>query len=215
MSCRLHEMRTISNPLAVEPSDRRVERLFRTINLRASFSPALNAASAASVFLSKAGNNKLNLPGFYLGCRQYYSFNIFHFVALSPVAPPPQWWMRFGSSRRCCSCCTSWSCRCWTQSSPLLKGFGSDPARLRWPVTTWLSPTPAWKETSPTRSASSSQDLTNAHLSQCVLFVFSCFFLTTFFPPLQVGLLVVGSSRLPRTVSRPADYGHRGTTQPP
>uniref|UniRef100_A0A3P9MW84 DEP domain-containing protein n=1 Tax=Poecilia reticulata TaxID=8081 RepID=A0A3P9MW84_POERE len=51
---RLHEMRTISNPLAVEPSDRRVERLFRTINLRASFSPALNAASAASGFLSKA-----------------------------------------------------------------------------------------------------------------------------------------------------------------
>ncbi|XP_032445735.1 DEP domain-containing protein 4 [Xiphophorus hellerii] len=51
---RLHEMRTISNPLAVEPSDRRVERLFRTINLRASFSPTLNAASAASGFLSKA-----------------------------------------------------------------------------------------------------------------------------------------------------------------
>ncbi|XP_027900007.1 DEP domain-containing protein 4 isoform X1 [Xiphophorus couchianus] len=51
---RLHEMRTISNPLAVEPSDRRVERLFRTINLRASFSPAMNAASAASGFLSKA-----------------------------------------------------------------------------------------------------------------------------------------------------------------
>ncbi|XP_014844925.1 PREDICTED: DEP domain-containing protein 4 isoform X1 [Poecilia mexicana] len=51
---RLHEMRTISNPLAVEPSDRKVERLFRTINLRASFSPALNAASAASCFLSKA-----------------------------------------------------------------------------------------------------------------------------------------------------------------
>ncbi|XP_023205668.1 DEP domain-containing protein 4 [Xiphophorus maculatus] len=51
---RLHEMRTISNPLAVEPSDRRVERLFRTINLRASFSPAMNTASAASGFLSKA-----------------------------------------------------------------------------------------------------------------------------------------------------------------
>ncbi|XP_043963658.1 DEP domain-containing protein 4 isoform X3 [Gambusia affinis] len=51
---RLHEMRTISNPLAVEPSDRRVERLFRTINLRASFSPALDGASAASGFLSKA-----------------------------------------------------------------------------------------------------------------------------------------------------------------
>ncbi|KAM4712420.1 DEP domain-containing protein 4 [Anableps anableps] len=51
---RLNEMRTISNPLAVEPSDRRVERLFRTINLRASFSPVLNSASAASSLLSKA-----------------------------------------------------------------------------------------------------------------------------------------------------------------
>ncbi|KAM4523312.1 DEP domain-containing protein 4 [Fundulus diaphanus] len=51
---RLNEIRTISNPLAVEPSDRRVERLFRTINLQTSFSPVRNAASTASSFLSKA-----------------------------------------------------------------------------------------------------------------------------------------------------------------
>lgn len=51
---RLHEMRTISNPLAVGPLDRRVERLFRTINLQTSFNPVLDAASAPSSFLSKA-----------------------------------------------------------------------------------------------------------------------------------------------------------------
>ncbi|XP_038150129.1 DEP domain-containing protein 4 [Cyprinodon tularosa] len=51
---RLNEMRTFSNPLAVEPSDRRVERLFRTINLQTSFSPVRNRAASASSFLSKA-----------------------------------------------------------------------------------------------------------------------------------------------------------------
>ncbi|MED6234815.1 hypothetical protein ATANTOWER_003095 [Ataeniobius toweri] len=51
---RLNEMRTIANPLAVETSDRRVERLFRTINLQTSFSPVMNTAPTASSFLSKA-----------------------------------------------------------------------------------------------------------------------------------------------------------------
>ncbi|XP_040008658.1 DEP domain-containing protein 4 isoform X2 [Xiphias gladius] len=53
-SSRLNELRTISNPLAVGPSDRRVERLLRTINLRPSMSPALNTAPTTSAFLSKA-----------------------------------------------------------------------------------------------------------------------------------------------------------------
>ncbi|XP_068442845.1 DEP domain-containing protein 4 [Clinocottus analis] len=49
-SRRMNELRTISNPLAVGSSDRRVERLLRTINLR----PTLSPASNASAFLSKA-----------------------------------------------------------------------------------------------------------------------------------------------------------------
>ncbi|KAF7229239.1 DEP domain-containing protein 4 [Nothobranchius furzeri] len=53
-SSRLNEMRTISNPLAVGSSDKRVERLLRTINLQTSFSPALNPAPSDSYFLSKA-----------------------------------------------------------------------------------------------------------------------------------------------------------------
>ncbi|XP_070784854.1 DEP domain-containing protein 4 [Enoplosus armatus] len=53
-SSRLKELRTISNPLAVGPSDRRVERLLRTINLRPTLSPALNTTPTSSAFLSKA-----------------------------------------------------------------------------------------------------------------------------------------------------------------
>ncbi|XP_032360503.1 DEP domain-containing protein 4 isoform X1 [Etheostoma spectabile] len=52
-SRRLNEMRTISNPLAVGPSDRRVERLLRTINLRPTFSLALNTTPITSAILSK------------------------------------------------------------------------------------------------------------------------------------------------------------------
>lgn len=57
--CRLKELRTISNPLAVGPSDRRVERLLRTINLQPTLSPALNTTSSTSAFLSKAGKTDL------------------------------------------------------------------------------------------------------------------------------------------------------------
>ncbi|TDG96630.1 hypothetical protein EPR50_G00230850 [Perca flavescens] len=52
-SRRLNELRTISNPLAVGPSDRRVERLLRTINLRPTLCPSLNATPTTSAFLSK------------------------------------------------------------------------------------------------------------------------------------------------------------------
>ncbi|XP_047431564.1 DEP domain-containing protein 4 [Mugil cephalus] len=53
-SSRLNELRTISNPLAVGPSDRRVERLLKTINLQPSMSASLNTAPKTSTFLSKA-----------------------------------------------------------------------------------------------------------------------------------------------------------------
>ncbi|KAM9334569.1 DEP domain-containing protein 4 [Symphorus nematophorus] len=53
-SSRLKELRTISNPLAVGPSDRRVERLLKTINLRPNMGSALNTTPSTSAFLSKA-----------------------------------------------------------------------------------------------------------------------------------------------------------------
>ncbi|XP_060885785.1 DEP domain-containing protein 4 [Labrus mixtus] len=53
-SSRLKELRTISNPLAVGPSDRRVERLLKTINLQPTLSQSLNTTPSKSAFLSKA-----------------------------------------------------------------------------------------------------------------------------------------------------------------
>ncbi|XP_030296668.1 DEP domain-containing protein 4 [Sparus aurata] len=53
-SSRTKELRTISNPLAVGPSDRRVERLLKTINLRPALSQALKTTPTTSAFLSKA-----------------------------------------------------------------------------------------------------------------------------------------------------------------
>lgn len=56
---RVRELRTIANPLAVGPSERRVERLLKTINLQPSLSPALNTTNTTSAFLSKAGTTEL------------------------------------------------------------------------------------------------------------------------------------------------------------
>ena len=55
----MKELRTISNPLAVGPSDRRVERLLKTINLRPTLSQALKTPPTTSAFLSKAGKPDL------------------------------------------------------------------------------------------------------------------------------------------------------------
>ncbi|MEQ2164171.1 hypothetical protein GOODEAATRI_003818, partial [Goodea atripinnis] len=88
----LNEMRTISNPLAVETSDRRVERLFRTINLQTSFSPVMNTAPTASSFLSKAGNEKLICQDLVLGCGHHYDFNIYHLCTLPPSPVVDEVW---------------------------------------------------------------------------------------------------------------------------
>ncbi|XP_026219187.1 DEP domain-containing protein 4 [Anabas testudineus] len=53
-SSRLNEQRTISNPLAVGTSDRRVERLLKTINLQPSLSMSLSTTPTSSTFLSKS-----------------------------------------------------------------------------------------------------------------------------------------------------------------
>ncbi|XP_028306134.1 DEP domain-containing protein 4 [Gouania willdenowi] len=54
-SSRLRELRTISNPLAVGPSDRRVERLLRNIDLQPSCAVALKTTPTTThSFLSKA-----------------------------------------------------------------------------------------------------------------------------------------------------------------
>lgn len=45
----------IANPLAVGPTDRRVERLLKTMNLQTNLSQVLNATNTTSTFLSKSG----------------------------------------------------------------------------------------------------------------------------------------------------------------
>lgn len=52
---RLRDLRMIANPLAVGPSDHRVERLLKTINLQPSFSQAQHTTSTTSAYVSKAG----------------------------------------------------------------------------------------------------------------------------------------------------------------
>ncbi|XP_056133746.1 DEP domain-containing protein 4 [Lampris incognitus] len=51
---RLNELRTISNPTAVGPSDRRVERLLSTINLRPSLHLSPGTTTRSSAFVCKA-----------------------------------------------------------------------------------------------------------------------------------------------------------------
>lgn len=58
--CRLSELRTISNPLALGPSDRRVERLLKIINLQPSLPKAITKAPT-TIFLSKTG--EMTKPG--------------------------------------------------------------------------------------------------------------------------------------------------------
>ncbi|XP_076860823.1 DEP domain-containing protein 4 [Brachyhypopomus gauderio] len=51
--CRCDEVRTISNPVALGSSDRRVERILKTINLQPSIPSGLNYAGTSANYLSK------------------------------------------------------------------------------------------------------------------------------------------------------------------
>lgn len=57
---RLKDLRTIANPLAVGPSDQKVERLLKTIDLQPSLFRAVKTSNATSTYLSKDG--RLGLP---------------------------------------------------------------------------------------------------------------------------------------------------------
>lgn len=66
VSRRLKDLRMIANPLAVGPSDQKVERLLKTINLQPSLFRALNTDNTTPTYLSKDG--RLCLPLFCLYC---------------------------------------------------------------------------------------------------------------------------------------------------
>ncbi|KAM6985704.1 DEP domain-containing protein 4 [Aplochiton taeniatus] len=91
---RMNELRTISNPLAVGPADRRVERLFKTINLQ----PSILASSATTQsFLSKAVVQEVWRQQTLLQLLQAVELPILDCILNSPArTQPPQ---LFGSSR--------------------------------------------------------------------------------------------------------------------
>lgn len=78
---RLKELRTISNPLAVGPSERRVETLLKTINLQPTLSPALNSTNTTSTFLSKAGKTP-NLSAWWVEFSREQQFMWTYIVLL-------------------------------------------------------------------------------------------------------------------------------------
>ncbi|XP_047192495.1 DEP domain-containing protein 4 isoform X1 [Scophthalmus maximus] len=85
-----YELRTISNPLAVGPLDKRVERLLRTINLRLSMSPASNTALTSSAFLSKAVVDEVWKQQTLLLLLQIVELPMLDCILTSPARAQPQ-----------------------------------------------------------------------------------------------------------------------------
>ncbi|KAM4614909.1 DEP domain-containing protein 4 [Polymixia lowei] len=85
-----NELRTISNPLAVGPSDRRVERLLRAINLRPSLSPALGRVPSSSGFLSKAAVDMVWKQQTLLQLLQIVELPMLDCILTSPARVQPQ-----------------------------------------------------------------------------------------------------------------------------
>lgn len=87
-------LRTISNPLAVGPSDRRVERLLRAINLRPSSSPSFNKVSTTSTaFLSKALIEEVWKQQTLLQLLQIVELPVLDCILASPSRVQPQGFM--------------------------------------------------------------------------------------------------------------------------
>uniref|UniRef100_A0A3Q0R0V2 DEP domain containing 4 n=1 Tax=Amphilophus citrinellus TaxID=61819 RepID=A0A3Q0R0V2_AMPCI len=89
-SSRLNELRTIANPLAVGSSDRRVERLLRTINLQPSLTSALSRAPTSSVFLSKAVSDEVWKQQTVLQLLQLVELPVLDCILTSPERVHPQ-----------------------------------------------------------------------------------------------------------------------------
>ncbi|XP_034529868.1 DEP domain-containing protein 4 [Notolabrus celidotus] len=89
-SVRLKELRMISNPLAVGPSDRRVERLLRTINLQPSMPPSVNTTPSTSAFLSKAVVDEVWKQQTLLQLLQIVDLPMLDCILTSPARVQPQ-----------------------------------------------------------------------------------------------------------------------------
>ncbi|XP_072233364.1 DEP domain-containing protein 4 [Leuresthes tenuis] len=89
-SSRLSELRTISNPLAVGPSDRRVERLLKAINLQPSLSAALNRSTTTPGFLAKAVVDEVWKRETLLQLLQIIELPMLDSILTSPERTQPQ-----------------------------------------------------------------------------------------------------------------------------
>ncbi|KAJ8007183.1 hypothetical protein DPEC_G00114890 [Dallia pectoralis] len=95
---RVTELRTISNPLALGPSDRRVERLLQTINLQPSLPKVM--IKAPSTFLSKTVVEEVWKQHTLLQLLQTVELPVLDCILASPIrggqphtqaTAPPQW----------------------------------------------------------------------------------------------------------------------------
>uniref|UniRef100_A0A8C7ZKT6 DEP domain-containing protein n=1 Tax=Oryzias sinensis TaxID=183150 RepID=A0A8C7ZKT6_9TELE len=87
---RFDELLTISNPLAVKPSERMVERLLRTINLQPCLSSALKKPTTNSGFLSKSVVDEVWKQQTLLQLLQMVELPVLECILTSPERVQPQ-----------------------------------------------------------------------------------------------------------------------------
>ncbi|XP_053506151.1 DEP domain-containing protein 4 [Ictalurus furcatus] len=86
---RFDDLRTISNPLALGSSDRRVERILKTINLQPSMPSGLNRAGLSTTYLSKQVVQEVWKQQTLLQLLQLVEVPVLDCVLTSPSKPAP------------------------------------------------------------------------------------------------------------------------------
>ncbi|XP_066523292.1 DEP domain-containing protein 4 isoform X2 [Hoplias malabaricus] len=86
---RFDDMKTISNPLAHGSSDRRVERILKTINLQPSMPSGLNLAGLSTSYLSKKVVQEIWKQQTLLQLLQLVEVSMLDSLLTSPAKPEP------------------------------------------------------------------------------------------------------------------------------
>ncbi|MCJ8743214.1 hypothetical protein PDJAM_G00091130 [Pangasius djambal] len=86
---RFDDLRTISNPLALGSSDRRVERILKTINLQPSMPSGLNRVGLSTTYLSKQVVQEVWKQQTLLQLLQLVEVAVLDCVLTSPSKPAP------------------------------------------------------------------------------------------------------------------------------
>ncbi|XP_062866415.1 DEP domain-containing protein 4 [Trichomycterus rosablanca] len=88
-SSRFDDLKTISNPLALGSSDRRVERILKTINLQPSMPSGLNHAGLSTNYLSKQAVQEVWKQQTLLQLLQLVEVPMLDCILTSPTKPEP------------------------------------------------------------------------------------------------------------------------------